>query len=84
MLRAVDNEFGLGKLRDCPHRSLSDGDMICRDHFLVYTTRGKKRKVHSMCVFLHPTKVVFAKQRKEKGRKGMPYLEFYEAMEVWA
>lgn len=81
LLRAVDNEFGLSKLRGCPH-ALSGDHMICRDHFLVYSTRGKKRKVYEMCVFLHKSKVVLARPRRDKTKKGHTYLEFHEALEV--
>ena len=81
LLREVDNAIGLSKLCGAPDM-LSDGQMVCRDQFLVYTTRGKKRKVHTMSVFLHPSKVVFARTRKEERRKESTYLEFYEALEV--
>lgn len=82
VLRSVDNAYGISHLRGCPH-DISDRGVVCRDHFLVYSTRGKK-KAHVMCVFLHPSWVVLARPRKERGvrKGGRVYLEFQEAMEV--
>lgn len=80
VLRAVDNAYAIGHLRGCTH-DLSGAHMICRDHFLVYTTRTKK-KVYEMCVFLHRDRVVFSRPCKDKGRSGKAYLEFREAIEV--
>ena len=81
VLRAVDNAYGLSYLRECPYDI--SGDVTCRDHFLVQRTRDKK-KARLMCVFLHPTWVVFARPRKDKGagKGGRAYLEFQAAMEV--
>ena len=58
--------------------------MICRNQFSVYSTRSKKKKPQEMCVMLHPSMVVVAKKRKEKGRgkKKEHYLEFIEALDV--
>ena len=81
VLRAVDNECGIQQLRGCPH-PLLDSHMICRDNFLVYSTRGKKRKVYEMCVFLHASRVVLARPRKNKQRKGEMYLEYYDSIQV--
>ena len=84
ILRRVDNAMVLSRLRDCPHQVVHDGHMICRDQFLVYSTRTKKkRKSQELCVMLHPEVVVLAKRKKEKSKgKKEHYLEFIEALEV--
>ena len=82
VLRSVDNALCLRKFRGYQDAaSLSDGRMVCQEQFLVYNTRGKK-KVHIMDVLLHHSKIVFARPRKIKGKKGETYLELYETLDV--
>ena len=84
VLRLVDCTVSLAKLRGCPHKIVSDGEMICQEQFIVYSTRGKKRKPQVMTVLLHPSLVVFARKHKKKKQGGMKesYLEFLDALEV--
>lgn len=83
VLRRVDSAVALALLRGCPHKVVCDGRMICQEQFLVYDTRGKKRKTQVITVLLHPSMVVLARRRKER-QKGVKKscLEFYDALDV--
>ncbi len=81
VLRAVDNAISLSKLQGCP-QDIMDGGLICRNHFLVYSTREKKRRIHRMIAYLHPHKVVLARPHREKRKRKEGEYEFYEALEV--
>lgn len=81
VLRAVDNQHGVRLLQDCPHQ-LADEALICRENFLMYSTRTSKRKLCVVCMFLHAHRVIMARPRKDKKQKGRIFLEFYTAMEV--
>ena len=83
ILRHVDSATVLHQLRNCPHQRVFDGHMICRDQFVVYNTRMKKKRPQELCVMLHPSVVVLAKRRKEKSkRKKEQFWDFVEALDV--
>ena len=81
VLRGIDNAYGAAQLRDCPHQ-LSNGAVVCRDNFLVYSTRPGKRKLYVMCVFLHAQRVVLTRPRRDKKLKGKTFFEVYAVVEV--
>lgn len=77
LLRDTDNLLILNSLRDCPH-ALTVDNMIRRDPFHSYVTRGKK-KIREYHVILTPDHVIFTRPRG-KGQK--LYYEFTESLKV--